>query len=133
MTKTQDIKKLRKFGLTLSGIFILFIVIGLLKKSASILLLILLIMLTITIIQVLFIPKSLKYPENFLLKIGKILGFINTRIILTLMFYIVFTPIALIMRILRKKTLEDEIDKNSDSYWIDYKSLELNESYKRQF
>ena len=44
-------------------------------------------------------PRLLYYPYKFWMKLGLILGWINSRIILGLVFMIVLLPIAFIMRI----------------------------------
>tara|TARA_Y100000991_G_scaffold191273_1_gene158132 strand:- start:267 stop:659 length:393 start_codon:yes stop_codon:yes gene_type:complete len=44
-------------------------------------------------------PKLLLYPYKAWMKLGHILGWINSRIILGLVFVIILQPIALIMRI----------------------------------
>ena len=45
-------------------------------------------------------PLLLLYPYRAWIKLGHILGWVNSRIILGLVFFIVLQPIALIMRIL---------------------------------
>ena len=45
-------------------------------------------------------PRLLVYPYKAWMKLGDILGWVNSRIILGLVFLIVLQPIALIMRIL---------------------------------
>ena len=45
-------------------------------------------------------PILLLYPYRAWMKLGLILGWVNSRIILGLVFFIVLQPIALIMRIL---------------------------------
>jgi len=49
--------------------------------------------------------------------IGHILGFINTRIILSLVFFIVFTPMAIIRRLFFNDSMQRKIDPNIKSYW----------------
>lgn len=46
-----------------------------------------------------FKPHSLYYPYKFWMKIGHILGWINSRVILGLVFLLVLLPIALIMKL----------------------------------
>ena len=45
-------------------------------------------------------PSLLLYPYKAWMKLGHILGWVNSRIILGLVFFIVLQPIAFIMRIL---------------------------------
>jgi len=59
-----------------------------------------------------------------------ILSWINTRIILLLMFYVVFTPIGFLMRLFGADPLSLKIEKNKDSYWIENKK---ESNYERQF
>ena len=65
------------------------------------------------LISAIFKPGLLFYPYKLWIKLGYILGWINSRIILGLVFLIVLQPIALIMRIfghdpLRMKKLEQK-------------------------
>lgn len=47
-----------------------------------------------------------------------VLGFMMTRVILTLLFYGLFTPISLIARLFGKDLLDERWDKNVATYWI---------------
>ncbi len=56
--------------------------------------------------------------KKYWLKFGSILGYINTRIILSLIFILIIIPISLIMKIFGKQFLEKKINKKTPSYWI---------------
>ena len=43
-------------------------------------------------------PNKLKYPYQFWIKIGNALGYINSRIILGTVFYLLLFPLAVIMK-----------------------------------
>jgi hypothetical protein len=45
------------------------------------------------------------------------LGWLNTRILLGLFFYLIVTPTGLLMRALGKDLLDEKIDKSAISYW----------------
>ena len=60
-----------------------------------------------------FSPRLLFYPYKLWMKIGYILGWFNSRIILGLVFILVLNPIALIMKILKYDPLR--IKKNHDT------------------
>jgi len=62
------------------------------------------------------------------------LGWIMTRVILCLLFYLVLTPIGLCSRLLGKRFLELRMDEPKDSYWY-YKSKTktTKTDYERQF
>ncbi|MDD5669817.1 MAG: SxtJ family membrane protein [Candidatus Omnitrophica bacterium] len=47
-----------------------------------------------------------------------VLSWINTRVILLIVFYLIFTPVGLVMRLLKKDLLDRKIDKKKESYWI---------------
>jgi hypothetical protein len=63
-------------------------------------------------------PGLLIYLYKPWLKFGAIAGWINTRIILFVLFYGLITPIALIMRLFGSDPLRRRFDSNSDSYRI---------------
>ena len=59
------------------------------------------------------------HPLNWIwFKLGMILGAVVAPVVMALFFFIVITPISLIMRVFRKDVLDVRIDKNKDSYWI---------------
>ena len=73
-----------------------------------------------------FFPKIFK-------RITHAIGIIITGFILSLLFFLIVTPIGLLMRILGKDPLNKQIDKKANSYWID-KDLEADISdYSKQF
>ena len=47
----------------------------------------------------LFTPRTLHYPFKIWIAIGNVLGFINSHIILGIVFLLVLQPIALVMRL----------------------------------
>lgn len=63
-------------------------------------------------------PRALQ-PLNLLwFKFGMLLGRIVAPVVMTLLFFVAVTPVALIMRALGKDVLRLKIDKDADSYWI---------------
>ncbi len=80
------------------------------------------------------IPSSLKQVYIAWMKLAFVLGWINTRIILALMFYLVFTPIGLAMKLFGKDLLDRKIEKDKQSYWIKREAKSFNPlDYERQF
>ena len=63
-----------------------------------------------------------------------ILGWFMTRVILSLLFYVVFTSIGLTLRFFGKKFLELRWDNSKESYW-NFKNNEhlKKENYEKQF
>lgn len=65
---------------------------------------------------------------------GKIMGWINSKILLTIIFYALITPISFLMKLLRKDLLQQKIDKNASTYWNERKPKEFAPAhYENQF
>ena len=62
------------------------------------------------------IPESLRKINEIWLKIGAVLGWINTRIILGIMFYLLIFPIGLLLKVFGKDAMNRKLDADSDSY-----------------
>ena len=77
-------------------------------------------------------PRTLGPVERAWLAVGAVLAWVNTRIILTLLFYVVVTPVALVMRLFRDP-LERRIDRGSASYWVRRPAAIDPKSYEQQF
>jgi hypothetical protein len=56
------------------------------------------------------------------IKFGNSLGKINSFLIITILFYGLFTPIGLVLRILKKDLLKKKIDTSASSYFIERKT-----------
>ncbi|TDA69586.1 hypothetical protein E0765_00380 [Sulfuricurvum sp. IAE1] len=65
------------------------------------------------------------------MRIGHIMGTVSSKIILAILFYGVFTPIAIILKIRGKDLLNKKFDRNEASYWIERQ--EQPNSMKNQF
>jgi polyferredoxin len=123
---------LRKFGITIGTV--LFIIAGFFfwkEKESFQLFLTIGIILFVTGIA---IPIILKPVYWAWMVFATILGWFMTRVILSLLFYVIVTPIGLISRLFRKQFLELKWDKSQDSYWNYRESKELERSnYENQF
>lgn len=79
---------------------------------------------TFWILAVVFLSLGLIYPMLLKpiywgwLKFAAALAWVNTRLILGIIFYLVFTPVGLILRLLRKDLLKQRWESNANSYWI---------------
>jgi hypothetical protein len=63
-------------------------------------------------------PSSLTYVYHAWMWVGHILGWINTRILLGLVFYGLITPIAIVFRMLGKDTMRQAFSAASSSYRV---------------
>ena len=125
------IKDLRSFGITMG--IILLIITGFLfykeNESTQIFLYI-----ACSFIGLGFLlPIILKPVYIVWMTFAVILGWVMTRVILSIVFYLIMTPIGLITRLLGEDFLALN-RKDSNSYW-NYRdsSKELNQDYEKQF
>ena len=87
---------------------------------------------TLIVLTALIIPGIL-YPFRVGMEtIGHWMGIINTYILLTLIYFFLFTPLNLIFRITGKDTLKLKWNKQVDSYWME-KSIQNESLMKNQF
>lgn len=81
-----------------------------------------------------FAPVILKPLFILFSYIGFAIGWVMTRVILTLLFYLVLTPIGLAAKIWGTSFLSLKIEKNTRSYWVDRESTEYDrKDFERQF
>ena len=116
MNEISSKKKFKEFGLIL-GIFIP-IVFGYLIphfKNTSFHYWTLYLGILLIIIGYIY-PLLLKYPYIIWIKFGYVLGWINSRIILTLLFFVVLLPISLLMKITGYDPLKRKGRKANLSY-----------------
>ena len=63
-------------------------------------------------------PTTLVILYKPWMKLGSILGFINTRIILGIVFFAIFTPMAIVLKILKKDAMKRKFHNQKNSgYW----------------
>lgn len=79
-------------------------------------------------------PSILKPLNKFWMGLAIVLGFVMSRIILSILFYLVLTPISFLAKIFGKKFMALKFDKSIETYWdkrsvIDKKLID----YERQF
>ncbi len=99
MSNTLSIKKLREFGYLIGFGFPLIIGLLIPLLTGHNFRLWTLYVSIISFAFSIFKPNLLYYPYKLWMQIGYILGWINSRLILGIVFFIVLQPIAIIMRI----------------------------------
>ena len=75
--------------------------------------------------------KILSPLNKLWIKFGEILGMVIAPLVMALVYFIVLTPVSLIVRIFGKDLLDLKFLKEKDSYWINRKKKRL--SMKKQF
>lgn len=61
------------------------------------------------------------------------IGWVNSRLILGILFYCVFTPVGLILRVIGKDPLVRKAKPDTESYWSDRDRTIDKDRYERQF
>lgn len=125
-------KDLRNFGILIGGVFFLIGVLLLWKHGDAypyfLVLGILLVGLGFTI------PAILRYPYMTWMIFSVLLGWVMTKIILGLLFFLVITPIALISRFLGTRYLDMTWHSNYTTYWVRRDKTEQDsEAHERQY
>ena len=77
-------------------------------------------------------PALLQPAEKCLIRIGDFMAPIFTRIILTLLFFLIVTPVALLMRLLGKQPLPLRQDRQNPTYWVTHDATQ-SERHERQY
>jgi hypothetical protein len=139
MSIHADLKKLntgdrdlRKFGVTVGGVFVLLGVLFLLRHRPSYLSF-LGAGAVLTALGVIW-PRALKYVYIAWMAFAFTLGFVMSNVILALFFFLFVTPIGLLARLFQKDFLARKWDKQAPSYWIQSaREMSKPESYERQF
>ena len=108
-------EEIRKFGFLIGGVLIA-ISIFMLWKTFNQYQLVFIIGILFIILGF-FIPRILKPIYIIWMTFATILGWIMTRVILTILFYLIVTPIGLIARVFGAKFLDLSWNKNVKSYW----------------
>lgn len=70
-------------------------------------------------VPALFMPSVLRPVYVTWMKIGHVLGWVNTRIILGVLFYVLVFPMGLIMRLFGKDPMARKMSKSISSYRIE--------------
>jgi Saxitoxin biosynthesis operon protein SxtJ len=71
----------------------------------------------------LVMPTALAPVYRVWMGFAHVLSQINTTIILSLLFYIVLTPISLIMKLTQRDVLKKKFDRTSSTYWHSHKPM----------
>jgi hypothetical protein len=126
-----DRATLRKFGLIVASGFVLISLIIFIKHRHSVVptaVIALSFMLMAT-----FTPALLKHLHIVWMKLADILSWVNTRLLLGIIFYLVFSPVGLCLRLFKIDLLERNPKGLNGSYWKPkVKERTLPADYRRQ-
>jgi hypothetical protein len=81
------------------------------------------------------IPPLFRFIYRLWLGFSVVLGYFISRIILTIVFFIVLTPTGFIMRVLGKDPMDRKLDPGAPSYWKPREKSDDDsiERYEKQF
>ncbi len=91
----------------------------------------------LVVLQVLtltFKPLLLRPVFQVWLKVAHFIGRVNTQIILTLLYYLVFTPYGLVMRLFGRDSMQRKLT-STGTYWevLEFEGLKDKTRYEKQF
>lgn len=82
----------------------------------------------------LILPSILKPVYKAWMTLSVVMGFIMTKVIMIIIFYLIVAPIGLIARVTGKKFLDMKINRNAKSYWIARETVaKVKADYEKQF
>ena len=122
----------RNFGLIIGAVLIAIVMLVFWKEKQSYN--ILMIVGVALCVTSLILPVILKPFYFAWMTFAVILGWIMTRVILSLIFYGIITPIGLLSRLVGKKFLNLKLNKKENTYWNHRKKYSLKKAnYEKQF
>ncbi len=139
MNIREDIKQLptgdrdlRKFGLLVGGVFA---VLGLLFLWRHKSFFPYLLWPGVTLVALgAALPRALKWIYVGWMSVAFVLGFVMAHVILTLLFFLVITPMGWLARLTGKDFLSLKLDRTARSYWIPRdQKLKSPADYERQY
>jgi len=126
-----DKRTLRKFGITMGAAFLVILSLFFFRQK-YIGVIYSLVFSCVFFMMGLVLPAYLKLVYVIWMRFVFILGWVNTRVILAIMFYLIFTPVGLFMRLFRIDLLER--NKKEDTYWKKKEKVDFNPlNYERRF
>lgn len=128
----SDSKTLKNFGITMAVALLIIALLMFYKKGGFPV--ILAVFSGVFFLFAFIAPQSLKTIFMIWMKLAGILSWVNTRLILIILFYLVLTPISLLMRLFNQDPLGLKINRNETSYWKEKKRDAFSKpDYERQF
>jgi len=64
------------------------------------------------------IPQFLRQVHYVWMAAAIVMGYIMTRVLLTVVFYLLLTPLGLLMRLFGSDPMRRKIDRTASTYWI---------------
>ena len=126
-TDKTEIKQIRTFGIGCAVLFAIFGTISVLRHGWEGFPWQYIVSVAALSVSLLF-PILLWPVYKIALLVAHALGWFNTRLFLSIIFYLIFTPIALVFRLFGKDPLARKFENENSSYWIARESDPLPDS-----
>ena len=79
-------------------------------------------------------PRLLRPVYVAWMKLAFVLGWVNTRVLLSVFYYLVLTPLGTLLRLFGKDFLDERIDRTASSYWVQREDAPFDpQRYRRLF
>lgn len=78
-------------------------------------------------------PRLMVFVYRPWMMVAEIISWVVLRIILGIFFYLILTPVRLIMTLLKKDILDQTIDRKAETYWKPRTDIRTKERYERLF
>jgi hypothetical protein len=78
-------------------------------------------------------PRLVKWPFLALSVVTWPIGLVVSHLALAIIYYLVFTPVALLFRLIGRDALHRKFDRRAESYWEAYNPDRGPQRYLRQF
>jgi hypothetical protein len=117
MSSDKEAKELRRFGVVVGGIFAVIAIFPLLfrgdkPRGWAALIAGALIMLGLAV------PRALRLAYRLWMRAGHLLGWFNTRLLLGVVYFLVMTPMGMVMRLVGRDPLDRRL-RDRPSYWVE--------------
>ena len=116
-----DTPALRKFGLAVGGVF-LAIAAFLWWRDVSWYMVLVYIGAPLVVLGAI-LPRVLRPVYLGWMAMAIVLGAFMTRVLLTIFFFVVITPVALFFKIIGRDALTRKLDRSAPTYWVDKEYL----------
>jgi hypothetical protein len=116
--------RLRRFGLTVGGVFSLLALAFVWRHKLHAPFYVSAVAGPLLVGAALVAPRVLAPVERGWARLGGALGWLNTRVLLAVVFFVVMAPIALVLRAVGKDPLERRRDRRRATYWRDREPAE---------
>jgi len=111
-------KSLKKFGYTVGAVLIALYAWFFYRNHYEVFRTVLLVLGFLLLLGGFLFPKQLKGAYKVWMGLAFVLGWLVSRIILTILFFLVITPVGLLAKLAGKKFVDADVNKDSKSYWI---------------